>query len=89
MCSLLGLSYRFFSYALFLWIILSWIQVSQDHPIGQLKLVLDRFFDQLLAPIRKTIPTLRIGMAGLDLSPIVLILGLNYLVLPILSRVFC
>tara|TARA_B100000287_G_C20218387_1_gene617006 strand:- start:67 stop:336 length:270 start_codon:yes stop_codon:yes gene_type:complete len=89
MCSLLGLSYRFFSYALFLWIILSWIQVSQDHPIGQLKLVLDRFFDQLLAPIRKTIPTLRIGIAGLDLSPIVLILGLNYLVLPILSRVFC
>ena len=89
MCSLLGLSYRFFSYALFLWIILSWIQVSQDHPIGQLKIVLDRFFDQLLAPIRKTIPTLRIGIAGLDLSPIVLILGLNYLVLPILSRVFC
>ena len=89
MCSLLGLSYRFFSYALFLWIILSWIQVSQDHPIGQLKLVLDRFFDQLLAPIRKTIPTLRIGMAGLDLSPIVLILGFNYLVIPILTRLVC
>ena len=89
MCSLLGLSYRFFSYALFLWIILSWIQVSQDHPIGQLKIVLDRFFDQLLAPIRKTIPTLRIGMAGLDLSPIVLILGFNYLVIPILTRLVC
>ncbi len=89
MCSLLGISYRFFSYALFLWIILSWIQVSHEHPIGQLKKVLDTFFDQLLAPIRNTIPTLRIGMAGLDLSPIVLILGLNYLVLPFLSRVFC
>ncbi len=89
MCSLLGISYRFFSYALFLWIILSWIQVSQDHPIGQLKKVLDRFFDQLLLPIRNTIPTLRIGMAGLDLSPIVLILGLNYLVLPVLSRLLC
>ena len=89
MCSLLGISYRFFSYALFLWIILSWIQVSREHPIGQLKKVLDSFFDQLLAPIRNTIPTLRIGMAGLDLSPIVLILGLNYLVLPFLSRLFC
>ena len=89
MCSLLGLSYRFFSYALFLWIILSWIQVSSEHPIGQLKKVLDSFFDKLLAPIRNMIPTLRIGMAGLDLSPIILILGFNYLVLPILSRMVC
>ncbi len=89
MCSLLGISYRFFSYALFLWIILSWVQVSQEHPIGQLKRILDTFFDQLLAPIRKTIPTLRIGMAGLDLSPIVLILGFNYLVIPILTRLVC
>ena len=36
--------------------------MSQDHPIGQLKKVLDRFFDQLLLPIRNTIPTLRIGI---------------------------
>tara|TARA_B100000131_G_scaffold289822_1_gene302122 strand:- start:158 stop:427 length:270 start_codon:yes stop_codon:yes gene_type:complete len=89
MCSILGLSYRFFSYALFLWIILSWIQVSREHPIGKIKILLDSFFDQLLAPIRNMVPTLRIGMAGLDLSPIVLILGLNYLVLPFLSRLFC
>ena len=59
------------------------------NPIGQLNKVLDSFFDQLLAPIRNMIPTLRIGMAGLDLSPIILILGLNYLVLPILSRMVC
>ena len=56
---------------------------------GPLETVLDSFFDQLLAPIRNMIPTLRIGMAGLGLSPIILILGLNYLVLPILSRMVC
>ncbi len=89
MCSLLGISYRYFTYALFLWIILSWIQVSQDHPIGQLKRLLDTFFYQLLAPIRSIVPTLRIGVAGLDLSPIVLILGLNYLIMPLLSRFLC
>tara|TARA_B100000029_G_C17047758_1_gene768353 strand:+ start:403 stop:513 length:111 start_codon:yes stop_codon:yes gene_type:complete len=35
------------------------------------------------------IPTLKIGMAGLDLSPIILILGLNYVVMPFLSRLVC
>ena len=79
MCSLLELTYKIFSYSLFLWIILSWVQVPQEHPIGQIKYILDKFYSRLLAPIRSTIPTLRIGMAGLDLSPIILILGVNFL----------
>ena len=37
MCSLLALTYKLFSYSLFLWIILSWVQVPQEHPIGQIK----------------------------------------------------
>ena len=79
MCSLIALAYRFFSYSLFLWIILSWIQVPQEHPIGQIKNILDQFYNRILGPIRATIPTVRIGMAGLDLSPIVLILSVNFL----------
>ncbi len=79
MCSLLALAYKFFSYSLFLWIILSWVQVPQDHPIGQIKSILDQFYNRILAPIRSAIPMVRIGMAGLDLSPIVLILGVNFL----------
>ena len=79
MCSLLALAYKFFSYSLFLWIILSWVQVPHDHPIGQIKSILDQFYNRILAPIRSAIPMVRIGMAGLDLSPIVLILGVNFL----------
>ncbi len=79
MCSLLSLTYKLFSYSLFLWIILSWVQVPQEHPIGQIKSILDQFYNRILAPIRSTIPTVRIGMAGLDLSPIVLILGINFI----------
>ena len=44
MCSLLALTYKLFSYSLFLWIILSWIQVPQEHPIGQIKSILDQFY---------------------------------------------
>jgi len=77
MCSLLNLVYDIFFYSLFAWIILSWIQVPYDHPVGQVKSFLDRYFEKLLNPLRRRIPTLRIGMAGLDLSPLILIFGLQ------------
>jgi len=88
MCSLLLLFFRFFSYALFAWIILSWVQVSQEHPIGQVKSILDKAFTRILEPIRSRIPTLRIGMGGLDLSPLVLIFGVN-IIEPYLLRAVC
>ena len=79
MCSLFELIYRLFSYSLFLWIILSWVQVPLDHPVGQIKKILDQFYNRILAPIRSAIPMVRIGIAGLDLSPIILILGVNFI----------
>ena len=88
MCSLLILFFRFFSYALFAWIILSWVQVSPEHPLGQVKYVLDKGFTRILEPIRSRMPTIRIGMAGLDLSPLVLIFGVN-LLQPYLLRAVC
>jgi uncharacterized protein YggT (Ycf19 family) len=83
MCSLLILFFRFFSYALFAWIILNWVQVSPEHPLGQIKNVLDRSFSRILEPIRS-----RIGMAGIDLSPLILIFGIN-LLQPYLLRAVC
>ena len=77
MCSLLNIGYDIFFYSLFAWKILSWIQVPYDHPVGQVKSLLDRYFEKLLSPLRRRIPPLRIGMAGLDLSPLILIFGLQ------------
>tara|TARA_A100001234_G_C12325246_1_gene259319 strand:+ start:39 stop:308 length:270 start_codon:yes stop_codon:yes gene_type:complete len=77
MCSLLNIGYDIFFYSLFAWIILSWIQVPYDHPVGQVKSLLDRYFEKLLNPLRRRIPPLRIGMTGLDLSPLILIFGLQ------------
>ena len=39
-------------------------------------------------PIRSRIPALRIGMAGIDLSPLILIVGFNF-VQPYILRVVC
>ena len=84
MCSLLYIGYDIFFYSLFAWIILSWIQVPYDHPVGQVKSLLDRYFEKLLNPLRRRIPPLRIGMAGLDLSPLILIFGLQ-IIFPIVK----
>jgi len=88
MCSVTYLLFRLFYYSLFAWIILSWIQVPYDHPIGQVKTFLDRYFERILAPIRSKIPALRIGMAGIDLSPLILIVGFN-LAQPYILRIVC
>ena len=88
MCNITYLLFRFFYYSLFAWIILSWIQVPYNHPIGQVKSFLDRYFERILAPIRSRIPALRIGMAGIDLSPLILIVGFN-LAQPYILRIVC
>ncbi len=68
--------------ALYVWvviarIILEWIPVPGDHPVGQVRRGLARVTDPVLMPLRRAIPPLRTGSIALDLSPIVLILGLQ------------
>lgn len=60
-------------------IVLSWFRVPGDHPIGAVQRVLRKITEPLLAPIRRVMPPVSIGGAGLDLSPLVLFLGLNLL----------
>ncbi|MDH3500733.1 MAG: YggT family protein [Acidimicrobiia bacterium] len=58
-------------------IILEWIPVPGDHPVGQVRRVLAQGTDPVLMPLRRAIPPLRTGTIALDLSPIVLIIGLQ------------
>ena len=59
MCSSVYIILRLFYYSLFAWIILSWIQVPHDHPIGQLKAVLDKFYERRSEYIKDGISTLK------------------------------
>lgn len=58
-------------------IILEWIPISYDHPVAKVRSVLRAATDPLLIPIRRMIPTVRMGGMGLDLSPLILILLIN------------
>lgn len=60
-------------------ILLEWVRVPSEHPVGRLRSVLAIVVDPLLIPLRRIIPPVRLGGAALDLSPLVLLIGLNIL----------
>ncbi|MEX0700085.1 MAG: YggT family protein [Acidimicrobiia bacterium] len=66
------------------WVILSWVQVSSVHPLGKVQLFLDRIIYPVILPLRRILPPLRLGGAMIDLSPLVLLLGLQ-----LLRRIIC
>ncbi len=61
------------------WVILSWVQVSSVHPLGRVQVFLDRIIYPVILPLRRILPPLRLGGAMIDLSPLVLLLGLRLL----------
>lgn len=64
-----------------LWIVLSYVvvfgRVGWDHPVRKVYDALSKVIEPLLRPIRAVIPPVRIGGAALDLSPLILIIGLQ------------
>ena len=75
------------------WLIIAWIVLSYvvnfgrlgwDHPVRRLYDALSKVIEPVMRPIRNVIPPLRIGGAALDLSPVILILGIS-----LLRRVIC
>jgi YggT family protein len=73
-------------YAVLAWVILSWIPTSSTHPLGKVSIFLDRIIYPVILPLRRVIPPLRLGGGMLDLTPIVLLIGINILI-GILRRV--
>lgn len=68
-----------YSLAVLLWVILSWVQVSSTHPLARVVVFLDRIIYPVILPLRRVIPPIRLGGGLLDLSPIILLIGLSLL----------
>jgi YggT family protein len=78
---------QIYFYAVLAWVILSWIPTSSTHPLGRVNVFLDRIIYPVILPLRRVIPPLRLGGGMLDLSPIVLLIGLR-LLMGVVVRVF-
>jgi YggT family protein len=77
--AIICLGLQIYGLAVLLWVILSWVQISSMHPLAKVTTFLDRIIYPLILPLRRVIPPLRIGSGMLDLSPLVLLLGLGLL----------
>lgn len=60
-------------------VVLEWMPVGDEHPVGRVRRVLRRITQPVLAPVRALVPPLRVGSVAVDLSPLILILLLNLL----------
>ena len=80
MVDILVVALQVYLYAVIAWIILSWIRVSPDHPVARVSVFLDRIIYPVILPLRRIIPPLRLGGGLLDLSPIVLLIGIQILI---------
>lgn len=67
-----GFVIDFFFFAIFLQVILSWISQGNHNPLAAL---LDQITSPVMSPIRRIIPP----MGGLDLSPMVVLLGIQFI----------
>jgi YggT family protein len=79
-CSLIQL----YIIVVFARILLDWVRVPGEHPVGRVRAALATIVDPILIPLRRIIPPVRMGGAALDLSPLVLLIGLS-----ILSSAIC
>lgn len=64
---------------LFARIILSWFPVSPGGAMAQIFSVLYTITEPVLGPIRRAIPPIGMGGMGFDLSPIIVIFGVQIL----------
>lgn len=65
--------------AIFVRIVLSWFPLDPNGLMATVAGFLYMITDPLLGPLRRAIPPLRLGSVLLDLSPIIVIVGLSVL----------
>lgn len=65
--------------AIFARIVVSWFPVQPGSTFASIVGFLYTITEPVLGPIRRAVPALRMGGMGLDLSPIIVVLGMQIL----------
>ena len=80
LCTLTSL----YVFAVFARVLFSWIPLAPESPVMVVRTWLVRITEPVMGPLRRALPAVRLGRVSLDLSPIVLIIGLQVVVAGIL-----
>ena len=67
-------------------VLLSWFPISFDSPMVPVVRLLDALTNPILGPIRRALPPARLGGAALDLSPLIVIVVIQVILLPLIYR---
>jgi YggT family protein len=66
--------------------LLSWFPASPGSTLASVNAVLYRLTEPVLGPVRRLLPPVRAGGFGIDLSFIIVFLGIQLIVIPIAYR---
>jgi YggT family protein len=58
-------------------VIFSWVRVTPGTAVASVYSMVFNVTEPVLGPLRRAIPPLRMGMAAIDLSPLVIIVGVQ------------
>lgn len=72
-CTLLNL----YSLLIFVRILMSWVRVTPGTAVASIYSVVFNLTEPVLGPLRRAIPPMRLGMAALDLSPLIVLFGIR------------
>jgi YggT family protein len=66
--------------------LLSWFPAPPGSTLASINSVLYRLTEPVLGPVRRMLPTMQAGGFGIDLSFIIVFLGIQLIVIPIVYR---
>ncbi|MDQ3573632.1 MAG: YggT family protein [Actinomycetota bacterium] len=84
MTQLLCLAAQAYVFVLFGRIILSWFPVSPGTPMASVFSVLYTLTEPVLGPLRRVLPPVGMGGMGLDLSPMIVSVAIQFFLVPVL-----
>ena len=79
MARILHLLLEVYIFLVFGRIILSWFPMSPGSALGPVNRFLYSVTEPVLGPVRRILPPVRLGAVGLDLSPFIVLIGLQIL----------
>jgi YggT family protein len=77
---------QLYIFVIFVRVVLSWFPISPDSPLAAVYRFVYSITEPVLGPIRRLMPGVGVGGMGLDLSPIIVLLLIQLVLIPILSR---
>jgi len=74
---------QYYLYVIFIRVILSWFPLQPGGVMAQVYSFIYAITEPVLGPIRRVIPGVGMGGMGLDLSPLIVIIGMQFFVIPL------